>query len=233
MPSVIPETLINSRKERGFFQMEQTRIRLGVLASGRGSNLQAIIDACKSGYIPGDVVCVISDKKDAFALERARREEIPAIFCDPSQYQSREEYDAKLVEILQKYNVDLVCLAGFMRILTPVFINAFPNRIMNIHPALVPSFCGKGMYGLKVHQAVLDFGAKVTGCTVHFVTEEVDLGPIIIQIPVMVREDDTPETLSQRVLKREHRAYPMAIKLFAEGRLKVEGRRVRILPKNI
>lgn len=232
MPSVIPETLINARKERGFAEMERTKIRIGVLASGRGSNLQAIIDACKSGYIPGEVVCVISDNKDAFALERARREGIPAIFCDPSQYKSREEFDAKLVEILKEHDVDLVCLAGFMRILTPTFIDAFRNRIMNIHPALIPAFCGKGMFGLRVHQAVLEFGAKVTGCTVHFVTEEVDLGPIIVQIPVMVREDDTPETLSQRVLKREHRAYPLAIKLFAEGRLKIEGRRVRILPKS-
>ncbi|MBC7330043.1 phosphoribosylglycinamide formyltransferase [bacterium] len=209
--------------------MERTKIRIGVLASGRGSNLQAIIDACKSGYIPGDVVCVISDKKDAFALERARREGIPAIFLDPSNYPTREDYDKALAQTLKEHNVDLVCLAGFMRILTPPFIEEFRNRIMNIHPALIPSFCGKGMYGLKVHQAVLDFGVKVTGCTVHFVTEEVDLGPIIVQIPVMVREDDTPETLSERVLKREHRAYPLAIKLFAEGRLKIEGRRVRIL----
>jgi len=209
--------------------MERTNIRIGVLASGRGSNLQAIIDACKRGYIPGEVVCVISDKKDAFALERARREGIPAIFLDPSNYPSREDYDKALAQTLKEHNVDLVCLAGFMRILTPPFIEQFRNRIMNIHPALIPSFCGKGMYGLKVHQAVLDFGVKVTGCTVHFVTEEVDLGPIIVQIPVMVREDDTPETLSERVLKREHRAYPLAIKLFAEGRLKIEGRRVRIL----
>jgi phosphoribosylglycinamide formyltransferase-1 len=209
--------------------MERANIRIGVLASGRGSNLQAIIDACKRGYIPGEVVCVISDKKDAFALERARREGIPAIFLDPSDYPSREDYDKALAQTLKEHNVDLVCLAGFMRILTPPFIEQFRNRIMNIHPALIPSFCGKGMYGLKVHQAVLDFGVKVTGCTVHFVTEEVDLGPIIVQIPVMVREDDTPETLSERVLKREHRAYPLAIKLFAEGRLKIEGRRVRIL----
>jgi len=209
--------------------MERTNIRIGVLASGRGSNLQAIIDASKRGYIPGEVVCVISDKKDAFALERARREGIPAIFLDPSNYPSREDYDKALAQTLKEHNVDLVCLAGFMRILTPPFIEQFRNRIMNIHPALIPSFCGKGMYGLKVHQAVLDFGVKVTGCTVHFVTEEVDLGPIIVQIPVMVREDDTPETLSERVLKREHRAYPLAIKLFAEGRLKIEGRRVRIL----
>ncbi|MGB9798432.1 MAG: phosphoribosylglycinamide formyltransferase, partial [bacterium] len=135
--------------------MKQTRIRIGVLASGRGSNLQAIIDSCKSGYIPGDVVCVISDKKDAFALERARREEIPAIFLDPSLYSSREEYDKALANILKEHRVDLVCLAGFMRILTPPFIEEFRNRIMNIHPALIPSFCGKGMYGLKVHKAVL------------------------------------------------------------------------------
>jgi phosphoribosylglycinamide formyltransferase-1 len=229
MHSAIPDTKIKITKERGFADMEQTKTRIGVLASGRGSNLQAIIDACKSGYIPGDVVCVISDKKDAFALERAKREAIPAIFLDPSLYSSREDYDKALAQILKEHKVDLVCLAGFMRILTPPFIEEFRNRIMNIHPALIPSFCGKGMYGLKVHQAVLDFGVKVTGCTVHFVTEEVDLGPIIVQIPVMVREDDTPETLSQRVLKREHRAYPLAIKLFAEGRLKIEGRRVRIL----
>jgi len=232
MPSVIPEKLAQSYEEREPEELEEMRLRIGVLVSGRGSNLQAIMDGCKKGYIPGDVVCVISDKKDALALERARREEIPAIFLDPRQYPSREEYDEKLIETLKKHAVELVCLAGFMRILTPPFIKAFPYKIMNIHPSLVPAFCGKGMYGLKVHQAVLDFGAKVTGCTVHFVTEEVDLGPIIIQIPVVVREDDTPETLSQRVLKREHRAYPLAIKLFAEGRLKIEGRRVHILPKS-
>lgn len=232
MPSAIPDTLIKSKTERGREQLKETKIRIGVLASGRGSNLQSIIDACKDGYIPGEVVCVISDKADAFALERARREGIPAIFLDPTKYESREEYDGRLVEILNEHKVDLVCLAGFMRILTPRFIDAFRNRIMNIHPALIPAFCGKGMYGLRVHKAVLDFGVKVTGCTVHFVTEEVDLGPIIIQIPVMVREDDTPESLSERVLKREHRAYPRAIKLFAEGRLRIEGRRVRILPPN-
>ncbi|MBC7327734.1 phosphoribosylglycinamide formyltransferase [bacterium] len=231
-PSAIPDTLIKSKTERGREQLKETKIRIGVLASGRGSNLQAIIDACKDGYIPGEVVCVISDKADAFALERARREGIPAIFLDPTKYESREEYDGRLVEILNEHKVDLVCLAGYMRILTPRFIDAFRNRIMNIHPALIPAFCGKGMYGLRVHKAVLDFGVKVTGCTVHFVTEEVDLGPIIIQIPVMVREDDTPESLSERVLKREHRAYPRAIKLFAEGRLQIEGRRVRILPPN-
>lgn len=205
-------------------------IRICILASGRGTNAQAIIDGCKSGYIPGKVVCLISDKSDAFALERARKEKIDAIFLDPALYPSREAYEEKLISIIKDYEVDLICLAGFMRILSPFFVRTFPYRIMNIHPSLIPSFCGKGMFGLRVHKAVLDFGVKVTGCTVHFVTEEVDLGPIIVQIPVLVRDDDTPETLAQRVLKREHKAYPLAVKLFAEGRLKLEGRRVKILP---
>lgn len=203
-------------------------IRIAVLASGRGTNLQAIIDATESGYIPGKVVVVISDKKDAYALERARKHGIEPLFLDPSLCSSREEYDRLLGDEIEKRKVDLICLAGFMRILTPSFINRFRNKIMNIHPALLPSFGGVGMYGERVHKAVLNSGAKITGCTVHFVTEEVDGGPIIIQEAVPVLDDDTPESLAERVLEHEHRIYPEAIRLFAEGKLEIVGKRVKI-----
>ena len=203
-------------------------IRIAVLASGRGTNLQAIIDATESGYIPGRVIVVISDKRDAYALERARKHGIEALFLDPSSCNSRDEYDKLLGDEIEKRGADLICLAGFMRILSHSFVSRFRNRIMNIHPALLPSFGGVGMYGERVHKAVLDYGVKITGCTVHFVTEEVDGGPIILQEAVPVLDDDTPETLAGRVLEHEHRIYPEAIKLFAEGRLEVVGRRVRI-----
>jgi phosphoribosylglycinamide formyltransferase-1 len=205
-----------------------SKIRIAVLASGRGTNLQAIIDATESGYIPGRVIVVISDKRDAYALERARKHGIEALFLDPSSCSSRDEYDKLLGDEIERRGADLICLAGFMRILSPSFISRFRNRIMNIHPALLPSFGGVGMYGERVHKAVLDYGVKITGCTVHFVTEDVDGGPIIIQEAVPVLDDDTPETLAKRVLEHEHRIYPEAIKLFAEGRLEIVGRRVRI-----
>lgn len=202
-------------------------LRLGVLVSGRGTNLEAIADACESGRIPARVVVVISNRPDAYALERARSRSIPTRVIDHRKFPDRESFDRAVVEELKRHRVDLVCLAGFMRILSPYFVAQYRNRILNIHPALLPAF--KGLYGERVHEAVILSGAKFSGCTVHFVTEDVDGGPIILQAIVEVSPDDTPETLAQRVLKEEHRIYPEAIRLFAEGRLEIEGNRVRIV----
>lgn len=201
------------------------RVRLGVLASGRGSNLQAIIDAVESGSLHAQLVLVISNKRNAQALERARRHRILDVFVDPKpfagQADAREAYDRALLDVLHKHEVELVLLAGYMKIVTPTLIGAYENRIMNIHPSLLPSFPG-----LDVQKKALEHGVKLAGCTVHFVTPGVDEGPIIIQAAVPVLEDDTPETLAARILVEEHRIYPRAVQLYAEGRLRVEGRRV-------
>jgi phosphoribosylglycinamide formyltransferase-1 len=202
-------------------------IKIAVLVSGRGTNLQAIIDACENGYIPGKVVCVISNIENVYALERAKKHNIPNFVISHKNYRNREDFEKALIKKLEEYQPDLICLAGFMRILSSYFVNYYKYKIMNIHPALLPAF--KGLYGEKVHQAVIESGVKFSGCTVHFVTEEVDSGPIIIQRIVPVEDDDTPDRLAERVLKEEHIAYPMAIRLFAEGRLKIEGKRVKIL----
>lgn len=204
------------------------RIRIGVLASGGGTNLQAIIDACERGEIDGDVVVVISNVEDAYALERARKHRIPA-FAFPHKGMTREEHEKDIIECLDQHQVDLVVLAGYLRMLTPQMFRKYGGRMMNTHPALLPSFGGKGMHGLHVHQAVISYGCKVSGCTIHFVTEEVDGGQIILQKSVPVHEDDTPETLQERVLKEEHKLLPRAIQLFAQGKLKIEGRRCRVL----
>ncbi len=202
------------------------KIKIGVLVSGSGTNLQAIIDGCAAGSIDGQVVCVISNKESAFGLERARNHAIPAHHLDHRQYQDRSEYDAALVSILQEHAVDLVVLAGFMRIVTPVLLGAFPDRVMNIHPALLPSFPG-----LDAQRQALEYGVRVSGCTVHFVDPGTDTGPIILQSVVPVLDEDTEETLSQRIHVEEHKLYPAAIQLFAEGRLSVHGRRVKISAK--
>ncbi len=194
---------------------------LGVLVSGNGTNLQAIIDRIASGNLTASVACVISNKGDAYALERARNHGIPAIHLNHKEYANREAYDAALVATLREHGVELVILAGFMRILTPTIIDSFSNRIMNIHPALLPSFPG-----LDAQKQAIEYGVKVSGCTVHFVDAGCDTGPIIIQSVVPVLDDDTEESLSQRIHKEEHRIYPEAIQLFAEGRLIVNGRRV-------
>ncbi len=201
--------------------------RIGVLVSGRGTNLQAIIDAVEAKRIRAKVAVVISNVKDAYALKRAERHNIPAIFIDHRKFPDRESFERAVVKELRRYKVELVLLAGFMRILSPYFIKEYRNRIMNIHPALLPAF--KGLYGEKVHKAVLESGAKFSGPTVHFVTEDVDGGPIILQKVVPVYDDDTPETLAKRVLEKEHEVYPEAVKLFVENRLKIEGKRVKIL----
>src|SRR5512147_855082 len=202
-------------------------LRVAVLASGRGSNLQAIIDAIESGQIHARIVAVISNKKEAVALERARKHGLPDVFVDPKPFagqpDSREAYDRALLEILTKYDVELVLLAGYMKIVTAVLVNAYTNRMMNIHPSLLPSFPG-----LDVQKKAIEWGCKLAGCTVHFVTEGVDEGPIILQAAVPILDQDTPETLAARILEQEHKIYPRAVQLFAESRLRVEGRRVFI-----
>ncbi len=199
------------------------KVRIGVLLSGNGTNLQAIIDCCAAGEIDGEVVCVISNKASAFGLERARKHDIAAIHIDHKLFAGRQEYDLAVVKTLVDYSADLVVLAGFMRIVTPVLLDAFPHRVMNIHPALLPSFPG-----LDAQRQALDYGVKVSGCTVHFVDAGTDTGPVILQAVVPVMEGDTEETLSERIHHEEHKLYPAAIRLFAQKRLTVEGRRVII-----
>ncbi|MGB9587207.1 MAG: phosphoribosylglycinamide formyltransferase, partial [Armatimonadota bacterium] len=182
-----------------------TRINIAVMVSshGRGSNMQAIINACRDGSINGEVGVVIGTRADAPAMERARSQGIPVVEVQPKSFTSDAEYASRLLEVLAQYKVDLICLAGYMRILPSEVVAAYRWRIMNIHPALIPMFCGKGMYGERVHQAALEYGVKVSGCTVHFVDEEYDTGPIIVQKCVPVEEGDTPETLAARVLSQE------------------------------
>ena len=196
-------------------------VKLGVLVSGSGSNLQAIIDNIEAGRLDARIKIVISNVPGVFALERARKHGLPAMVISHKDYKSREDFDQKLVEVLKEYEVELVILAGFMRVVTPVLLRAFPMRVMNIHPALLPAFPGT-----HVWQAEIDYGVKFAGCTVHFVDEGTDTGPIIIQAVVPVYDDDTAETLNARILKQEHKIYSRAIQLFAEGRLELNGRRV-------
>jgi phosphoribosylglycinamide formyltransferase 1 len=196
---------------------------LAVLVSGNGSNLQAIINRIESGDLNARIACVISNNPDAFALTRAKTHNIPVIVLENSTFKGRREYDAALVNILQGHGVELVVLAGFMRILSDVMVNAFPNAIMNIHPALLPAFPG-----LHAQQQALDYGVKYSGCTVHFVDCGTDTGPIILQAVVPVNQDDTEETLSARIQAEEHRTFPEAVKLYVEGRISVDGRRVQI-----
>jgi phosphoribosylglycinamide formyltransferase-1 len=202
-------------------------LRLAVLASGRGSNLQAIIDAIESKVLKAQIVAVISNKKESVALERARKHGLPDIFVDPKPFagqpDSREAYDRALLDVLEQRQVELVLMAGYMKIVTPLLVNAYANRMMNIHPSLLPSFPG-----LDVQKKAIDWGCKLAGCTVHFVTEGVDEGPIILQAAVPILDSDTSETLAARILEQEHKIYPRAVQLFAQGRLKVDGRRVLI-----
>jgi phosphoribosylglycinamide formyltransferase-1 len=198
-------------------------VNIAVLCSGNGTNLQAIIDAVKSGYIPAKIALVLSDKADAFALERAKKAGIETIALNAGDFKSREDFDKGVVKNLKSRSVGLVVLAGFMRLLSPYFIREYSNRIMNIHPALLPSF--KGTHGVR---DALAYGVRVTGPTVHFVDEELDHGAIILQKAVEVMDGDTEETLLERIHKEEHRIYPEAVKLFAEGRLKIKGRKVVI-----
>ncbi len=199
-------------------------MNIAVFCSGNGTNLQAIIDGVKSGYIPARIALVLSDNEKAFALVRAKGAGIETVFLDPDEYHGREGFDKEAARYLKENKAGLVVLAGFMRLLSPYFIKEYRNRIMNIHPALLPSF--KGTSGIK---DALEYGVKVTGPTVHFVDERIDNGPIILQKAVEVKADDTEESLLEKVHAEEHKIYPQAIKLFVEGRLKVEGRRVRII----
>ena len=200
-----------------------TPLGLGVLASGRGSNLQAILDACARPDFPARVVVVVADRERAPALEHARQHRVPAIWLNPKDFGDRAAYDEALRRLLDEHRVGLVCLAGFMRILTPGLVRAYAGRIVNVHPSLLPAFPG-----LAAQRQALEHGAKVTGATVHFADEGVDTGPIVLQAAVPVEPNDTEETLSARILVEEHRLYPAAVRLFAEGRLEIVGRRVII-----
>lgn len=202
-------------------------VNIGVLISGNGTNLQAIIDGIKEGKIAGEIKLVISNRKDAYGLVRCQKENIEGLFIDPKAYDDIS-YNRRLIEEFKKRHVELIVLAGYMKILSKEFVKAYENRIINIHPSLIPSFSGKGYYGERVHRAVLDYGVKYTGATVHFVNEEADRGPIILQEVVPVDEEDTVETLSKKVLKVEHKILVEAVSLFCKGKLTVEGRKVKI-----
>jgi phosphoribosylglycinamide formyltransferase-1 len=195
-------------------------VKLGVLVSGSGSNLQAIIDNIEGGRLDARIQIIVSNLSGVYALERARKHGIPSLVLLHKGLK-REEFDQKLVEVLKAHDVELVVLAGFMRIVTPVLLRAFPMRVMNIHPALLPAFPGT-----HVWQAEVDYGVKFAGCTVHFVDEGTDTGPIIIQAVVPVYDEDTADTLNARILKQEHKIFSQAIQLYAEGRIKIQGRRV-------
>ncbi len=209
------EVIFRSPKKRG---------RIAVLLSGRGSNFTAIHGAVRAGRIDADIALVLSNKADAPGLVKARDEGLETLFLDPKLHATREDYDRALAAEIERRRIDLVCLAGYMRIVTPGLCDAYRHRIVNIHPALLPSFPG-----LHVQQKAIDWGVRFSGCTVHFVAAEVDMGPIILQAAVPVLQDDTGETLAARILVEEHRIYPEAVGLYFQGRLEVRGRRVFIL----
>ena len=204
---------------------DRRRIRIGVLISGSGTNLQAIIDACQDGRIDGEVVVVVSNHEEAYGLERARRRKIDAVWLDRTSFHTFGAYNREILHQLQAHAVDLVVMAGYMRLLGEEVLDAYPDRVMNIHPALLPSFPGAS--GIR---DAWEYGVRVAGVTVHFASKEFDKGPIIAQEAVVVDEDETFESLEAKIHEVEHRIYPKAIQLFAEGRLAVEGRKVHILP---
>jgi phosphoribosylglycinamide formyltransferase-1 len=196
--------------------------RIGVLASGNGTNLQALLDACKSGEINGEIVAVVSNQKYAFALSRARDNNIDTFLFEPAKYQTRTVMCAKMAKALKDKDIDLVCLAGYMLKLEPCVIRAFPNRIVNIHPALLPKFGGKGMYGRHVHEAVIQAQEKESGCTIHVVNEVYDQGPILAQVKVKVEPTDTPETLAEKIRTEEHKLYVSVVKDICSGKLNLD-----------
>jgi len=198
-------------------------MKIAVLASGNGTNFQALIDRVKDGYIPAEIALLVSDNKGAYAIERAQSAGIEVFILDPKGYKSREEYDKEIIKALEAKGIGLIVLAGFMRLISPHFCRVYKNKILNIHPALLPSF--KGTHGVK---DALVYGAKVTGPTVHFVDEELDHGAIVLQETVAITGDDTEETLHKKVHQKEYEIYPKAVKLFVEGKLKINGRKVRI-----
>lgn len=198
-------------------------LTLGILASGRGSNFQSIIDSIASGFLKANIAVLITDNSDAYAIERARKHNIDSLVLKPRDFTNKDAYYAHIARELKERGVELVVLAGFMRVIGKALIDQYKNKIMNIHPALLPSF--PGLHGQK--QAV-DYGVRISGCTVHFVDEGMDTGPVIIQAAVPAYHDDTEETLSERILKQEHKIFPYAIRLYEEGRIYVEGRKVFI-----
>jgi phosphoribosylglycinamide formyltransferase-1 len=198
-------------------------LKLGVLISGNGSNLQAIIDNIENGSLQATIKIVISNNPDAFGITRAKKHGIPFAILKKSDFKNKEAFDEQLIKTLKDNGVELVVLAGFMRILSSPFLKSFPKKVMNIHPALLPSFPG-----LHAQKQAFDYGVKVSGCTVHFVDEGVDTGPIIIQAAVPVLDGDTEDTLAARILKEEHKIYPLAIQSFADGKIEICGRKVRI-----
>ena len=208
-------------------------LKIAVLVSGGGTNLQAIIDKIAEGVITNtEIAVVISNNKNAYALERAKQAGIEAVCVSPKDYENREQFNQEFLKTLDSYQVDLVVLAGFLVVIPPAMIQKYENRIINIHPSLIPSFCGTGYYGLKVHEGALARGVKVTGATVHFVDEGTDTGPIILQKAVEVQNGDTPEILQRRVMEQaEWKLLPEAVSLFCQDRLSVEGRIVHIAEK--
>lgn len=208
-------------------------VKTAILVSGGGTNLQAILDSHLFGSIPNcELTAVISSNPDAYALERAKRANVPTYVVDVSVFPNRHSFCSAILDKLRDLDIELVVLAGFMYVLTPAVVNHFRNRMINIHPALIPAFCGDGYYGLHVHEQALSYGVKLSGATAHFVTEECDAGPIILQKAVEIREDDTPKTLQRRIMEEaEWRILPEAIKLYCQGRLSVEGRIVHIAPE--
>jgi len=203
-------------------------LNIGVLVSGRGTNLQVIIEAIEEGKIEGRISIVISDNPDAYALKRAKRYNIETQYINFKEFKTREDYDKKIIKSLKEKEIELVVLAGYMRILSSYFIRTYRNKIMNIHPALLPSFPG-----LEAQSQAVNYGVKISGCTVHFVDEGIDSGPIILQKAVEVKDDDTEESLAERILKEEHKIYPQAIQLFSQGRLIIKGRKVFIKKRSI
>ncbi|KPU45928.1 phosphoribosylglycinamide formyltransferase [Oxobacter pfennigii] len=202
-------------------------LKIGVLVSGGGTNLQAIIDDIKSGNIKGEIAVVITDRPEVYSLKRAENEGIPAAVFD-RKIMTSKELNANILKELTEHNVDLVVLAGYLSILSKEIIERYQNAVINIHPSLIPSFCGDGYHGINVHKKALEYGVKVSGCTVHFVDEGTDTGPIILQKAVEVSDDDTPETLQKKILAYEHQLLPLAVKLICDGKVSISGRKVII-----
>ncbi len=201
--------------------MPSEKFKLAVLVSGRGSNLQAIIDSIEKKYLPAEISLILSNVPDAYALQRGKKHGLETVFLDPKKFSKRDDYEKHMIELLQTKSIDLICLAGFMRILGKNFIEAFSGKIINIHPSLLPAFPG-----LNVQEKALEHGVKFSGCTVHFVNEEVDGGAIILQAVVPIHDDDDAQSLSDRILEQEHIIYPEAIRLIIEDKLEFSGRRV-------
>ena len=201
----------------------KNKLKIGVLVSGSGSNLQSIIDNIEKGLLDAVITVVVSNNPHAYAIKRAKKHQIPSVVLENKDYGSRDEFDGAMVNILKSYSVELVVMAGFMRVLSPVFLNSFHMKIMNIHPAVLPSFPG-----IHAQKRAAEYGVKFSGCTVHFADDGIDTGPVIIQAIVPAYDDDTEDTLAARILREEHRIYPQAIQFYAEGRIEVKDRKVHI-----